>query len=132
MEESPDNPVRKGRAGWWVPSAFCLIALVGVGAWWVYGKRVWTDDRTIHSRASDSAVREVLWTKPQPPSDLFNTDGEEYEPSVSADGNELFFVRGKPGHNAEIFVSRREHGRWTAPRPLEGINSPYDDLGPRL
>jgi hypothetical protein len=95
--------------------------MLTAAVWWLAGRRMYTDDRTILARASDTTVREVLWTKPQPPGELFNTDAQEYEPSVSPDGNELFFVRGKAGQNAEIFVSRRQNGRWQPPAPLTSV-----------
>ena len=116
----------------WLAGGLVVVALLLAAGWWVAGKRVWTDDRSIFARAADATLRQVLWTKPQPPNELFNTDAEEYEPSVSPDGNELFFVRGKAGKNAEIFVSKKVGGRWQAPVPLAGINTPADELGPRL
>src|SRR5215203_5604244 len=132
MSDPVDNPKPPRRTLRWVVATACLVALFTAGAWWVSGRRYLTDDRTIRVRAAEAAVREVLWTKPHPPAELFNTDSQEYEPSLSPDGNELYFVRGKAGGNAEIFLSRRIHGEWTKPEVLESINSPADDLGPRL
>src|SRR4051812_15358951 len=132
MSDPTDNLTPRRHTLRWVVFALCLAGGLLAAGWWLAGRRMYTDDRTILARASDSAVREVLWTKPQPPGDLFNTDAEEYEPSVSPDGNELFFVRGKAGRNAEIFVSRRQDGRWLAATPLTSVNSASDDLGPRL
>src|SRR5688572_28488080 len=132
MTDQTDNPKPPRRALRWVIATVSLCALLASAAWWVSGRRFYTDDRTIHARAADAAVREILWTRPQAPSAAFNSADEEYEPSVSPDGAELYFVRGKAGRNAEIFVSRREHGAWGAPAPLAGINSAADDLGPRL
>ena len=134
MNEHPDipTPISRRRALRYVIPGVVLCALLAGAAWYFSGRRVWTDDRTIRVRSSDATVREILWTVPQPPAEHFNSADEEYEPSISPDGNELFFVRGKAGRNAEIYLSRRERGRWLEPAPLDGVNSPSDDLGPRL
>ena len=136
MSEPSSNPTAgaasKRRALRYVVPCVLLCAALAAGVWWAAGRRVWTDDRTIHVRDADASVREVLWTKPVPPGRVFNTDAEEYEPSVSPDGGELFFVRGKPGKNAEIYVSRRVRGVWTEPAALVGVNTEADELGPRL
>ena len=116
----------------WLVGGVVLCALVAGVAWFVTGRRVWTDDRTIHVRAADANVREILWTVPESLGEPFNTADQDYEPSISPDGTELFFVRGKAGRNAEIFVSRRVRMKWTDPVPLADVNTPGDDLGPRL
>ena len=132
MTEPTDNPTSRRRAIRYVIPGVLFCALLAGVAWYFSGRRVWTDDRTIRVRGDDAVLREVLWTAPQPPAEFFNTADEEYEPSLSPDGTELYFVRGKPGRNAEIFVSRRQHGRWQQPTPLAEVNSPADDLGPRF
>src|SRR5437867_4511548 len=101
-------------------------------AWWVIGGKVWTDGRELRVPASRARPREVLWTPPKALDASFNTPDQEYEPSVSPDGTELYFVRGKAARNADILVSYRRNNQWTPPEPLAGVNSEYDDLGPRL
>src|SRR5688500_17764177 len=93
----PQTPTSKRRAVRYVIPGVLLCALLAAGAWWLAGRRIWTDDRTIRVQAADATIREVLWTKPLPPGALFNSDDEEYEPSISPDATELFFVRGKAG-----------------------------------
>lgn len=114
--------------------AFGLLvcALVVLAGWWFVGRQVWTDDATIWRSVEDRELREVLWTRPQPLGDEFNTDQQEYEPSVAPDGTELFFVRGKPAHKADVYLSRRRDNVWTTPEPLASINTDGDELGPRL
>src|SRR4051794_19104466 len=107
------------------------VALAGA-AWWIIGGKVWTDGRDLRVPASRTSPREVLWTSPKPLDASFNTPDQEYEPSVSPDGTELYFVRGKAARNADIFVSYRRNNQWTVPEPLAGVNSDADDLGPRL
>src|SRR6186713_2864441 len=97
MSDPTDNPTPASKRHWmrWIAGGTVVVGLLLAVGWWAAGKRVWTDDRSIFAKAADATLRQVPWTKPQPPSELFNTDAEEYEPSVSPDGNELYFVRGK-------------------------------------
>src|SRR4051812_31397955 len=130
MSEPTETSPPKRHPLRWAIATLCLCAALAVVAWWVAGKRVWTDDRSIAVRDSDAALREVLWTKPVPPNAAFTPPEEESDPRVSPDGNEFYFVGGKAGRNADISVGRRDHGRGTAPAALTDVNSPADDLGP--
>ena len=127
------EPGRGRRRAWqWGVSLLVLALLVAGGAWWFVGRRVWTDDATIRRANAERELREVLWTPPQALGDAFNTEEQEYEPSVSADGTEVYFVRGKPDRNADVFVSYRRGGAWAAPEPVASVNTDGDELGPRL
>ena len=70
-----------------------------LGWWAVAGNKVWTDGAAVRVADADARLREVVWTRPEPLSGL-NTPDHEYEPAVSPDGDELYFVRGKAGTNA--------------------------------
>ncbi len=109
-----------------------LVVAVGAGIAW----RVWpeshvflTDAGSIKEPVATALPRDILWQPPTPLLDILNTTQEDYEPRISADGLTLYFVRGKAGHNADIFVSRRTHESWTPPEPLAEVNSEADDLG---
>lgn len=122
------------------------LLLLGAVGWWLVGQRVWTDDRSIRLPDSAVEIREILWTKPQsidvalgqPSSNesIFNTEADEYEPAISPDGTELFFVRGLPADKgesqADIYISQRINNRWSKPQPLAAINTEANELGPRL
>ncbi|MEX2212875.1 MAG: hypothetical protein WD768_02025 [Phycisphaeraceae bacterium] len=119
-----------------------LVVAVALAAWWLSGSKVWTDDKTIRVADAQATLREVLWTQPLKIEDAFkveeaiNTEADEFEPAISPDGSELYFVRGLPSHDggqkSNIVVSYRRNNRWTKPQLLEGINSAFNDLGPRL
>jgi outer membrane protein OmpA-like peptidoglycan-associated protein len=64
-----------------------------------------------------------------------NSGAWESQPSISPDGRDLYFVRGKtvPGSSTKnLMVSHlREDGSWSQARPLaENINTPYEEEAP--
>jgi hypothetical protein len=127
---------QKNRRRWlrWVAviAIGIIVILGGVTFWWSRGMRVWTDERDIRIADRDAKLREILWNRPLAIEGPVNTAAHEYEPALSADGSELFFVRGKPGGTADIYVSHRHANAWSDPEPLDAINTPADELGPRL
>ena len=117
---------------WWlIGGAVLLAGLVSLGIWFIAGNRVWTDGGSIRVADRDTKVREVIWTRPAP-LEGFSSDEQVYEPSVSPDGTELYFVRGKAGRNAKIYVSYRRNNAWTSAVAVDTINGPFDSLGPRV
>ncbi|HEY3242870.1 MAG TPA: hypothetical protein VGM03_05910, partial [Phycisphaerae bacterium] len=104
----------------------------GALAWWLWpqSRSFYTDADTIREPAASAATRDVLWQPPRALPEIINSSGENYEPKLSADGLMLYFVRGKAGHNADIYSAQRTPDGWSEPQPLEEINSEYDDLGP--
>jgi hypothetical protein len=123
-----------GKKYWWAGGIACALVVAALVAGWIYvsGYQVWTDGRDIKSPVSSANVRQVLWSKPESMAAEFNTPGDEYEICLSADSNELYFVRGRPGQGADIFTSRRTHNKWSKPLRLDVVNSKHDELGPRL
>ncbi len=109
-----------------------LAAAIGTGAAWFVGPRIRMEGGRLYIGNDDAGVRNVVWGTAQSLGNNINTTAQEYEPCVSPDGSELFFVRGKPGEGAHIYFSVRRFGQWTDPTPLSAINGPTDDLGPRL
>ncbi|MBI3834231.1 MAG: PD40 domain-containing protein [Planctomycetes bacterium] len=111
---------------------FVLIAVGGGAAWhlWPRSNSYLTDADLIHQPARTAAPREILWQPPTRLPDFINFEGDNYEPRISADGLTLFFVHGKAGANADIYISNRLRDGWDDPRPLEAVNSTADDLGP--
>ncbi len=108
-----------------------LLAAAGY-VWLPIRAAYYTDADTIREPHATARLREILW---QPPTHLpLPTDGtdETYEPKLSADGLTLYFVRGKAGANADIYLCRKSETGWSEPEPLADVNSDYDDLGPAL
>ena len=93
-------------------------------------RQFFTDADTIKQPSADASLRDILWQPPVKLPELINAETNIYEPRVSWDGLTLFFVRGKPGENSDIYYCTRTPDGWTDPQPLEGVNSEEDDLGP--
>src|SRR5947209_1023345 len=128
--EEPVAPKRR-RVGWVVGAAVLIAAAITTAVWFFLGTKVWTDGAAIRVADRDTKVREVLWQKPQPV-DGFSSDEQVYEPSVSPDGTELYFVRGKAGRGAHIYVSHRKRNAWMKPEAVDAVNGEFDSLGPRV
>ncbi len=123
-------------------SLLALAALVGVAIVVIIGlvvavarllpvtHRLYTDADTIREPAATAQTRDILWQPARMLDEIINTSADDYEPRLSADGLTLFFVRGKAGENADIYVSTRTPKGWDKPGPLADVNSEYDDLGP--
>ena len=64
---------------------------------------------------------------------LINTMAMESQPFISADGNELFFVRySKSKQKADIFCSQLIDGQWSKPKPLSNVNTDANEMSPFL
>ena len=135
-QDRPRRPAARSRRLWWILAfgAIGVVLLLAAGAAVYYLGRTtyWTDDRGMVVPDDRASVRHVLWSEPEPMSALLNTAGQEYEPAMSGDETELFFVRGMPAAGADIWVSRRQGDAWAPPKPLDAVNTPHDELGPRL
>ena len=137
IQPEPRAKPNKRRRWWalaWVAvSGVALVAAISAAAaLWLVGRTTYTDGRGLRVEATGNELRSVLWTPAQPlPAD--EVPGEHrYEPSVSAAGDELFFVRGRPGEGADLYTARRNDDGWTTPQPLVMINTQADELGPAL
>ncbi len=74
------------------------------------------------------------WTKPVNIGEPVNSKYWESQPSISADGQRLYFVSGRPGGKGDldIWVSiLQEDGRWGEPVNLgDSINTPFKEMSP--
>ena len=85
--------------------------------------------------------RFYMWNDPKPLSALNTPDGWESQPSISPDGQDLYFAAVRPGTtpspeshpSIDILVSRRTDDGWSVPTGLPSrINTPYADKAPFL
>jgi Tol biopolymer transport system component len=58
--------------------------------------------------------------------------GGRASPSLSADGNTLYFAASRPNTDGiDIFKARRDStGQWSPARPVKGINTTGDEKAP--
>jgi len=110
-------------------AVFFLLALLFVIPWAI---DYYTDGYSIHQPRRDAQVRSVLWEEPLRFDNRINGQSANYEPTLTADGLTMIFTRGKARHNADLFIASWNGTSWDDPRPLEGVNSPDDELGPEL
>jgi outer membrane protein OmpA-like peptidoglycan-associated protein/tetratricopeptide (TPR) repeat protein len=60
--------------------------------------------------------------------DSINSAESEYLPSLTVDGNKLFFTRRVKGYNEDFYYSQKENGVWRLAKPLEGkINTDLNE-----
>lgn len=75
------------------------------------------------------------WTNVQNLGPVINTEHWESQPSLSSDGQYLYFASDRPGGQGgtDIYVSRRTATGWTTPRNVGSvINTPMDEMSPVL
>ena len=89
--------------------AALVLTLVVLGVvlirWIPITNLFFTDADTIREPVEGAAARDILWQPPTPLMDVINTQADDYEPKLSADGLTLYFVRGKAGGAADIYSS---------------------------
>ncbi len=110
-----------------------LIAAIAV-AWYTRERQVgiYSDDATIYEQAARVSPRNILWQPAEILAELADAGTDVFEPMVSADGLSLFFVKGKPGENTDIYMATRTTEGWSKAEPLAAINTEADELGPEM
>lgn len=82
-----------------------------------------------------SSLKNGAWTEPTNMTDI-NTDDWESQPSLSPDGNTLYFVSNRPGGQggSDVWQSTRQgNGTWGTPENLGStVNTPFDEMSPSI
>jgi outer membrane protein OmpA-like peptidoglycan-associated protein len=84
---------------------------------------------------SGAGGNDFTWTELENMGTNINTkDGWEAQPSLSADGNTLFYTAARPTtRDNDIFIAKRNaDGTWGAARPFDEINTDGKDKSPFL
>ncbi len=65
---------------------------------------------------------------------ILNSAYWDSQPCISADGTLLVFASDRPGGSGgtDLWMSRREGNRWSAPTPLRALNTAADEMAPVL
>ncbi|TAL38050.1 MAG: hypothetical protein EPN93_05145 [Spirochaetes bacterium] len=62
-----------------------------------------------------------------------NSAADDFSPSFSADGTVMIFNSKRGGERyQDIYISHLENGAWTEPRPVDEINSKFNDETPYM
>ena len=73
------------------------------------------------------------WANPVNLGNIVNTSTMESQPSISADGKELYFVRySRTYESTDIYYSQFYQGKWTNPKPVTNANSKGNEMSPFL
>lgn len=113
--------------------AFSLFAAGGVAVWYLavpHGTRVFTDGEEIIDEQIWETSRRVVW---EPPTLIegVSTADEEGDPALSPDGRFLFYTAGMEGGLSDLWMARVDGGGEVVDRrPLDELNSPFDDRDP--
>lgn len=70
------------------------------------------------------------WSTPVNIGKPINSATMESQPCISADGNELYFVRDTKQYKSNIYLSEKNYGRWSTPKPLNSLNTKYNEMSP--
>lgn len=120
--------------GFALGATIAIFAIFAGAVWWLARPstvHLYTDGGAIRQSTKVEAPREILWLPPSRVGAPVSTDADDYEPRVSPDGRTMYFVRGKAGGGADIYVSTRLASGWGDPVALSAINtSAADELGP--
>jgi hypothetical protein len=135
-EASAPPPKRRARFWRWLPFVGIFAAIViitwGVARSWPRSNAYFTDGADVRVPSASAQTRDVIWTEPRHLGEGVNAMGDDYEPFIDEPAATLYYVRGRTGENAEIYVSQRDGESWSPGEPLAEVNSPADELGPRL
>lgn len=123
---SPDIWVSKASAGGWGAPRCLDITIEGKRGGSVFPSVTAAGDLYFCSRRASLGKRDLFRARKEgdgfgAPENLgppLNTPADEFDATVSADGNTLVFCRGRETFGCDLYVSKREDGAWTAPRKL--------------
>ncbi len=75
-----------------------------------------------------------IWGEPKKLNANINTKYKETAVCISDDGNTLYFVSDRPGGKGglDIYASKKEGSDWGVGKPLDELNTAYDDDAPFL
>lgn len=70
------------------------------------------------------------WDKPKNLGFKINTSTMESQPCISADGQELYFVRDSKNYKSDLYFSQLYRGEWSNPKPITTINTKGSEMSP--
>ncbi|MFO8013986.1 MAG: hypothetical protein R6X20_11865 [Phycisphaerae bacterium] len=115
----------------WIAVPLLLVAGAAAFFLWPREEVFYSDGERTWSARPDLGLRSVLWDEGARLEGL-GDPRQDYDPCLSADGQDLYFTRGKAGGEADLYVAYRTVDGWTDPKPLAALNTGADEIGPAL
>jgi len=131
MPRSTDKPWSRTAQVLWVLVPLLLVAGAAAFILWPRREVFYSDGERTWSARPDLGLRSVLWDEGARLEGL-GDPRQDYDPCLSADGQDLYFTRGKAGGEADLYVAYRTLEGWTDPEPLAALNTDRDEIGPAL
>ncbi|MBN2642261.1 MAG: PD40 domain-containing protein [Victivallales bacterium] len=112
-------------------SIFTLVSLIGYlpGIGFL---RYYIDGYSINRRAFFYKTNNILWETPLPVDAGFNKIPNNYDATLSSDGNLIIFSRKFAQDDSRLYISSKEGETWTEPLELRTLNSEYEEKNPAL
>ena len=115
----------------WIAVPLLLVAGAAAFILWPRQSVFYSDGERTWAARPDLGLRSVLWDEGARLEGLGDAR-HDYDPCLSADGQALYFTRGKAGGEADLVVAYRTLDGWTDPQPLAALNTEADEIGPAL
>jgi len=115
----------------WILAPLLLVAGAAAFILWPRKQVFYSDGERTWSARPDLGLRSVLWDEGARLEGL-GDPRQDYDPCLSADGQDLYFTRGKAGGEADLYVAYRTLDGWTDPKPINALNTDRDEIGPAL
>ena len=127
------NSNRKGIKIFLVCYVLIFLGIIGWGFLPQIGfLRYFVDGFSINQRAVNAQLRFVLWEEPNALPGRINDIRSNTEATISSDGTLVVFAHKFSHNNYDLYYSTLRDGSWTTPKPLNGVNSAYNDRSPEL
>ena len=128
---------RRGVLAWaaWGVAGLLTAAAAAVLAFALACPDPWkahTARNAFEARSVGGVFEPMAWETPRLLEGPVNDEPYNLSSSISVDGKTMIFCRRTGGGDADLFISRRQGGRWARPKPLELLNTDANETTPEL
>ena len=116
--------------------ALCAIVLASIWGTWLFIRGElnlgsgWTDGEQQYASVRGERIRYAVWDTPEELLGGINGLDAESQPAISPDGHWMVFSVGERGLNSDLFVGELMGGEVRDVRPLNMLNTGFDELAP--
>jgi len=94
--------------------------------------RYYVSGYSINRSAMNAPARTVLWEQPKLLLGQMNEVHGNNNGAISPDGQKIILTRSYSSHNKDLYISKLIDEKWSKPRPLNSINSQYNEITPEI